>query len=58
VRAWCCQAYALLVDETIHFLSPAMMFLVITVWCRKHQVSPKKPLPLQHSGLCPIFCSV
>lgn len=29
------QTYALLVDPTIHFLSPAMMFLVVTVWSRK-----------------------
>ena len=29
------EAYALLADELIHFLSPAMMFLVITVWSRK-----------------------
>jgi|EP01047_Picozoa_sp_COSAG01_P040130 hypothetical protein len=28
------QTIALLFDPTIHFLSPAMMFLVVTVWCR------------------------
>ena len=31
------STYALLMDPTIHFLSPAMLFLVLTVWCRKHQ---------------------
>ncbi len=32
------QMFALLADPTIHFLSPAMMFLVVTVWARKSGV--------------------
>ena len=35
VRGARAQTYALLADPTIHFLSPAMMFLVVTVWSRK-----------------------